>query len=267
MSVQQRNNVHCHGDGEHTMMFVHGYGCDQSMWRFIHPAYSRRYKIVLLDLTGSGGSDLSAYDRDKYADLHGHAQDILEIIELYAKGKVIFVGHSVSAMIGLLASIQRPERFAAQVMIGPSPSFINDGDYVGGFNAEDVDQLLKMIDENYLDWSRQMVPAIMGAPNQPHLTRELLTRFERNDQDIARHFARVTFTADHRADLARSTIPSLVLQCSDDLLAPREVGIYLREHLPNSVVKMVSNVGHCPHLSAPEDSSAYIDAFLSRNGY
>jgi len=267
MSVQQRNNVHCHGDGEHTIMFVHGYGCDQTMWRFIHPAYSRRYKIILLDLTGHGGSDLSAYDRNKYADLHGHAEDMLEIIELYAKGKVIFVGHSVSAMIGLLASIQRPERFAAQVMVGPSPCYINDGDYVGGFNAEDIEQLLKLIDDNYLAWVRHMAPAIMGAPNQPQLTRELLTRFEHNDPEIARHFARVTFTADHRADLARSTIPSLVLQCSDDLVAPREVGDYLRDHLPLSTVKVISNVGHCPHLSAPEDSSNYIDAFLEDIGY
>lgn len=267
MSVQQRNNVHCHGDGEHTIMFVHGYGCDQTMWRFIHPAYSRRYKIILLDLTGHGGSDLSAYDRNKYADLHGHAEDMLEIIELYAKGKVIFVGHSVSAMIGLLASIQRPERFAAQVMVGPSPCYINDGDYLGGFNAEDIEQLLKLIDDNYLAWARHMAPAIMGAPNQPQLTRELLTRFEHNDPEIARHFARVTFTADHRADLARSSIPSLVLQCSDDLVAPREVGDYLRDHLPLSTVKVISNVGHCPHLSAPEDSSKYIDTFLEDIGY
>lgn len=266
MSIQQRNNVHCYGDGDHTIMFAHGYGCDQQMWRFIYPAYSQRYKIILFDLTGSGGSDLSAYDRNKYADLHGYAEDVLEIIELYATGKVIFVGHSVSAMIGLLATIQRPERFAAQVMVGPSACYINDGDYIGGFNAEDIDGLLQLVDDNYMEWARRMAPAIMGAPHKPALTRELLTRFEQNDPDIARHFARVTFTADHRADLPKSTVPALVLQCSDDMVAPREVGNYIRDHMQSCTLQVITNVGHCPHLSAPEDSSAYIDGFLAQIG-
>jgi sigma-B regulation protein RsbQ len=266
MSIQQRNNVHCYGDGPATIMFAHGYGCDQQMWRFIYPAYSARYRIILFDLTGSGGSDLSAYDRNKYSELHGYAEDVLEIIELYAKGKVIFVGHSVSAMIGLLATIDRPECFAAQIMLGPSACYLNDGDYVGGFNAEDLDSLLQLVETNYIEWARRMAPAIMGAPHKPGLTSELLSRFERNDPEIARHFARVTFTADHRADLPKSTVPALVLQCSDDMVAPREVGEFIRAHMPDCTLQVIDNVGHCPHLSSPEDSSSYIDAFLAKIG-
>jgi sigma-B regulation protein RsbQ len=208
MPLQKRNNVHCLGAGHHTMMLVHGYGCDQTMWRFLTPFFAERYHVILLDLVGCGGSDLSAYSRDKYGSLHGYADDMMEIIEEFAVGPVIFVGHSVSAMIGMLASIRAPEKFAAQIMVGPSPCFINDDDYVGGYNAEDIDGLLKMMDDNYLAWSKMLGPAIMGAPAQPALARELVRRFEANDREIAKHFARVTFTADHRADVPKSTVPA-----------------------------------------------------------
>lgn len=262
MSVQYRNNVRCHGDGPETIMFVHGYGCDQQMWRFIYPSFLGRYRVVLLDLVGSGGSDLSAYDRDKYATLHGHAEDILDVVDLYAKAPVVFVGHSVSAMIGLLASNISPEKFKAQIMLGPSASYINDGDYVGGFNPEDIDGLLQLMEIDYDSWIARMAPAIMGAPH-PALSQELLNRFERNDPEIARHFARVTFTADHRADLALSTVPSLILQCSDDLIAPREVGDYLHTHLSNSQLSVIDHIGHCPHLSAPSLSSGVMNDYLN----
>ncbi|MYM84279.1 alpha/beta fold hydrolase [Duganella sp. FT50W] len=265
MSIQYRNNVHCHGDGPATVMFVHGYGCDQQMWRFIYPSLLGRYRVVLLDLVGSGGSDLSAYDRDKYSTLHGHAEDILDVIDLYAKAPVVFVGHSVSAMIGMLASIMSPEKFRAQIMVGPSASYINDGDYVGGYNPEDIDGLLQLMEVDYDGWVKRMAPAIMGAPH-PILSKELLARFQRNDPEITRHFARVTFTADHRADLAKSTVPALILQCSDDLIAPREVGEYLHAHLANSQLAVIDNVGHCPHLSAPSASFERIDRFLQQLG-
>jgi sigma-B regulation protein RsbQ len=261
MSVQYRNNVRCHGDDPATIMFVHGYGCDQTMWRFIYPSFLGRYRVVLLDLVGSGNSDLSAYDRDKYSTLHGHAEDILDVIDLYAKAPIVFVGHSVSAMIGMLASIIAPEKFAAQIMVGPSASYINDGDYVGGYNPEDIDGLLKLMEIDYDDWIKRMAPAIMGAPH-PALSKELLSRFERNDPEIARHFARVTFTADHRADVDKSTVPALILQCSDDLIAPREVGDYLHTHLANSRLAVINNIGHCPHLSAPSASSEVINDYL-----
>jgi sigma-B regulation protein RsbQ len=176
----------------------------------------------------------------------------------------VFVGHSVSTMIGLLATIKAPQRFAAQVMVGPSPCYINDGDYIGGFTREDIDELLETMDANYLGWSSSMAPVIMGAPNQPELGKELTDSFCRNDPTIARHFARVTFLSDHRADLPLSTVPALILQCSDDLIAPRTVGDYLQRHLPNSTLHVIDNVGHCPHMSAPTASSRAIDAFLAR---
>jgi sigma-B regulation protein RsbQ len=263
MSVQVRHHVHTAGKAAATMVFIHGFGCDQTMWRFLVPAYEDRFRIVTYDLAGCGRSDLSAYDRRKYGSLHGHAADLLEIIDAIGAGPVVLVGHSVGATIGMLAAIQAPSRFIAQVMLGPSPCFINDGDYVGGFNREDIDGLIDTMDADYLAWSRSMAPMIMGAPNQPRLGEELTERFCRNDPGIARHFASVSFHADHRAEVPRSTVPALVLQCSDDLLAPREVGDWLQRHLPNSTLHTIGNVGHCPHMSAPTESVRAIDAFLA----
>ena len=263
MSVISRNNVRVDGKGAVTMVFAHGFGCDQTMWRFLAPAFSERFRTIAFDLVGSGGSDLGAYDRTKYGSLHGYADDLLEILDECATGPVVFVGHSVSTMIGLLATIKAPERFAAQVMVGPSPCYINDGDYIGGFAREDIDELLETLDANYLGWSSSLAPVIMGAPGRPDLSAELQDRFCRNDPDIAKHFARVTFLSDHRADLAHSEVPALILQCSDDLIAPRTVGDYLHRHLPNSTLHVIENVGHCPHMSAPTESSRAIDAFLA----
>ena len=263
MSVLTRNNVHVTGSGAATMVFAHGFGCDQTMWRFVAPAFGERFKTITFDLVGSGGSDLAAYDRTRYGTLQGHADDLLEVLDACATGPVVYVGHSVSAMIGLLATIKAPERFAAQVMIGPSPCYINDGDYIGGFNRADIDELLETLDSNYLGWSSSMAPVIMGAPNQPELSEELSNSFCRNDPEIAKHFARVTFLSDNRADVPKSRVPALILQCSDDLIAPRSVGDYLHRHLPNSTLHVIENVGHCPHMSAPTESSRAIDAFLA----
>lgn len=264
MSVQFRNNVYVTGSGSTTMVFVHGFGCDQTMWRFLAPAFAERFRVVLYDLTGSGRSDWSAYDRDKYGTLHGHAHDLLEILDACDAGPAVVVGHSVGASIALLAAVAAPERFLAQVLVGPSPCYVNDGDYIGGFNPEDIDGLLQAMETNFLDWSRKMAPAIMGAPNQPELGEELMRSFCRNDPAIAKHFARVTFCADIRADVERSTVPALILQCSDDLIVPREVGAWLHRHLAHSVLRVIDNVGHCPHLSAPTASSVAIDTFLAR---
>jgi sigma-B regulation protein RsbQ len=234
------------------------------MWRFLAPVFAERFRTITFDLVGSGGSDLSAYDRSKYGSLHGYADDLIEILDECASGPVVFVGHSVSTMIGMLATIKAPERFAAQVMVGPSPCYINDGDYVGGFSREDIEELLETLETNYLGWSSSMAPAIMGVPERPELGQELTDSFCRNNPDIAKHFARVTFLSDHRADLPRSTTPALILQCSDDLIAPRAVGDYLHRHLPRSTLHVIDNVGHCPHLSAPTESSRAIDAFLAQ---
>jgi sigma-B regulation protein RsbQ len=246
------------------MVFAHGFGCDQTMWRFLAPVFAERFRTITFDLVGSGGSDLSAYDRSKYGSLHGYADDLIEILDECASGPVVFVGHSVSTMIGMLATIKAPERFAAQVMVGPSPCYINDGDYVGGFSREDIEELLETLEANYLGWSSSMAPAIMGVPERPELGQELTDSFCRNNPDIAKHFARVTFLSDHRADLPRSTTPALILQCSEDLIAPRAVGDYLHRHLPRSTLHVIDNVGHCPHLSAPTESSQAIEAFLAQ---
>ena len=264
MSVRSRNNVRVGGQGETTMVFVHGFGCDQTMWRFLLPAFEERFRTLSFDLVGSGGSELAAYDRDKYASLHGYADDLLEVLDECASGPVVLVGHSVSAMSGMLATIDAPERFAAQVMIGPSPCYINDDGYVGGFSRADIGELLDTMDANYLGWSSSLAPSIMGAPERPELGAELTASFCRNDPGIARHFARVTFLSDHRADLPRSTVPALILQCSDDLVAPLAVGNYLQRHLPNSTLQVIKNVGHCPHLSAPAETARMIDAFLDQ---
>jgi sigma-B regulation protein RsbQ len=264
MSVRSRNNVNVSGSGPATMFFAHGFGCDQNMWRLLAPAYAKRYRVVLFDLVGSGGSDLSAFDPAKYGSLQGYADDVLEIVRELSEGPAIFVGHSVSAMIGMLANLREPERFAAQIMIGPSPCYINDGDYVGGFTRKDIESLLETLDSNYLGWSSNMAPAIMGAPDQPELGVELTNSFCRTDPEIAKQFARVTFLSDNRPDVPKLKTPTLIVQCNDDLIAPVAVGKYLAQHLPRATLSIIENVGHCPHLSSPGPSAKAIDDFLAK---
>lgn len=266
-ATQKRNNVQIRGNGAATLVFVHGFGCDQNMWRLVAPAFEARFRTVLVDLVGSGGSDLSAYHRQKYDSLQGHADDMLDVIQAFAVGPVILVGHSVSAMIGMLAGIKAPEKFAAQVMIGPSPCYINDADYNGGFTRQDIDTLLETLESNYLGWSSNMAPAIMGAPEQPELGQELTNSFCRTDPDIAKHFARVTFLSDHRTDLARFNLPTLILQSSDDLIAQPFVGEYMHHTLPRSTLRIIDNVGHCPHLSQPGACISAIEEFLRSVGH
>jgi sigma-B regulation protein RsbQ len=258
MSVRKRNNVNISGSGIVPMIFAHGYGCDQSMWRKITPAFAQDYQIVLFDLVGAGNSDLSAFNPDRYAHLHGYAQDVLEICADLNLHNAIFVGHSVSAMIGALAAIQEPERFAKLVMIGPSPCYINDADYTGGFTRPDIAGLLDLLDSNYLGWSTTMAPVIMGNPDRPELAAELSNSFCRTDPEIAKHFAHVTFLSDNRADLPQVSTPSVILQCSEDPIAPTCVGQYVHRHIKNSCFLQLHATGHCPHLSAPEETIAAI---------
>lgn len=262
MSVRSRNNVNIFGEGNITMVFAHGFGCDQNMWRYLAPEFSSRFKIILFDLVGSGNSDISAYDFQKYDSLEGYADDVLEIISECSDGPVIFIGHSVSAMIGVLATIKAPDKFLAQIMVGPSPCYINDGNYIGGFSRADIEELCQTMENNYLGWSSTMAPAIMGAPEQPELGQELTNSFCRTDPKIAKHFARVTFLSDHRAELPLSTTPALILQCSDDFIAPCTVGEYMQRVMPNAELCIIDNVGHCPHLSAPDASTAAIKKYL-----
>src|SRR5688500_552227 len=219
MDLGTRHRVTVEGNGPATLLFAHGFGCDQNMWRLMVPTYAKRFRTVRFDLVGSGKSDLAAYDRERYGSLQGHAEDVLAIAREFGRGPVIFVGHSVSAMIGLLAGVTDPDVIAAHVMLGPSPCYINDGDYVGGFSREDIESLLDTLESNYLGWSSTMAPAIMGAPEKPELGVELTNSFCRTDPEIAKQFARVTFLSDHRADLPRLQAPTLVLQCSEDIIA------------------------------------------------
>lgn len=262
MSMARRHHVTVKGEGELTLVFAHGFGCDQSMWRLLTPHFEKRHRLVLYDLVGSGLSDLSAYDRSRYGTLQGHADDVLQIVEEFAPGPVVFVGHSVSAMIGLLADLGGNGRFAGQIMVGPSPCYVNDGDYIGGFDRADIEGLLATLESNYLGWSSTMAPAIMGAPDQPQLSEELTNSFCRTDPEIAAHFARVTFLSDHRVELPRLQTPTLLLQCSDDLIAPMSVGQYMQRVMPRATLRIIENVGHCPHLSAPIASSTAMDEFL-----
>jgi sigma-B regulation protein RsbQ len=264
MSAVQRNNVVEQGprDGR-PMVFAHGFGCDQNMWRFVWPEFVDDHRIVLFDHVGAGGSDAAAFDRDRYSTLQGYADDVLEICRELDLTDVVFVGHSVSAMIGVLAATEEPERFGRLVLVGPSPRYIDDEDYAGGFTREDIEALLESMDSNYLGWSGAMAPVIMGNADRPELGDELTNSFCRADPEIARHFARVTFTSDNRADLPRVPTPSLVLQCADDVIAPDVVGEYVDSRLPDSRLVRLAATGHCPNLSAPEETVAAIEAFLA----
>jgi sigma-B regulation protein RsbQ len=263
MNILQKNNVRLSGpESGQPMVFAHGFGCDQNMWRFVAPAFADDHRIVLFDHVGAGLSDLSAYNRGRYGSLQGYASDVLEICRALELARVIFVGHSVSAMIGVLAAVEEPERFDKLVLVGPSPRYIDDGDYTGGFSREDIDGLLDSLDSNYLGWSSAMAPVIMGNPERPELGAELTNSFCRTDPEIAKHFARVTFLSDNRADLPKVTARTLVLQCSEDVIAPQSVGDYVHRQIPGSELVLMKATGHCPNLSAPEETVAAIKAFL-----
>jgi sigma-B regulation protein RsbQ len=261
--VLARNNVKVSGRGERPMLFVHGFGCDQHMWRFIVPAFADAWRIVLFDHVGHGGSDASGWDARRHASLDAYATDLLEICDALQLEDVVLVGHSVGAMIGALAALREPQRFARLVMVSPSPCYINDGDYVGGFERSDIDGLLDMLDSNYLGWAGSMAPTIMGNAARPALAGELENSFCRTDPRIARSFARVTFLSDNRADLRRLALPTLVLQCTDDVIAPLQVGEYMQRELPDAQLVVMRATGHCPNLSAPEETIAAMRDFLA----
>ncbi len=264
IDVRTRNNVTISGrhDGQ-PMLFAHGFGCDQHMWRFVAPVFEDRFRIVLFDHVGAGGSDVTAYAPDRYTTIADYARDILEISRELDLDRMIFVGHSVSAMMGVVAAAHEPARFDKLVLVGPSPRYIDDDGYVGGFTREDIDGLLESLDSNYLGWSRQMAPVIMGNPDRPDLRDELTNSFCRADPEIQRNFARVTFLGDNRSDRERATIPALVLQCSEDAIAPPSVGAYVADRLPNAELVVMRATGHCPNLSAPQETIDAIEAFLS----
>lgn len=262
MTVVLRNNVNVRGKGQRPIVFAHGFGCDQNMWRLVAPAFEQDYKVVLFDHVGCGKSDLGAYDHIRYASLSGYAADVIEIGQaLNIKGGV-FVGHSVSAMIGVLASIESPDLFNELVLIGPSPRYINDDNYDGGFTREQIDELLEFLDDNHLGWSAAMGPVIMGNADRPELAEELVNSFCRTDPDIAKAFARVTFLSDNRSDLERCHTRALVVQCKQDVIAQEVVGEFVRDNLPQGEMVVIDATGHCPNLSAPVQVISAIRAFV-----
>jgi sigma-B regulation protein RsbQ len=245
------------------MIFAHGYGCDQNMWRYLVPHFEKDYRLVLFDYVGHGKSQVAAFDAQRYATLNGYADDLLEICESLVIHDAVFVGHSVSSIIGVLAANKRPDRFSSLVLIGPSPRYIDDADYVGGFTRADIDGLLELLDSNYLGWSSTMAPVIMGNPDRPQLSDELANSFCRTDPAIAKHFAHVTFLSDNRVDLAAVNKPCLVLQCRNDAIAPQAVGEYVHRQISGSQYVLLDATGHCPHLSNPAATSDAMKAFLA----
>ncbi|KQY82750.1 sigma factor sigB regulation protein rsbQ [Paenibacillus sp. Root52] len=264
VDVLERNNVKVLGTGSQTIVFAHGFGCDQDMWRYIVPSFVDNYRVVLFDYVGSGQSQINYYDAGKYNNLHGYAQDVLEIMEALDIRDSIFVGHSVSSMIGMLASIHEAKYFDRLVMLGPSPRYVNDlPNYYGGFDKRDIDELLEMMQLNFIGWASYLAPIVMQNPDRKELTEELEKSFCSRDPHIARQFAEVTFFSDCRVNLEQASVPSLILQCSDDSIAPVEVGDYLHAHLKNSRLQQMTAKGHYPHLSQPEETSRLIKDYLA----
>jgi sigma-B regulation protein RsbQ len=263
-NILVRNNVKVFGQGTQPMLFAHGFGCDQNMWRFVTPAFEQDYRIVLFDYVGSGKSDLRAYDPERYGSLEGYTEDVLDVCAELDLKDVIFVGHSVSGVVGMLASIREPERFERLILVGPSPRYINDAPaYVGGFERADIVGLLDMMEKNYIGWANFLAPVVMKNQEQTALTRELEESFCSTDPKIARRFAEATFFSDNRDDLPQVTVPSLIMQCSEDAIAPLEVGEYLQRHLPQSTLRVMRATGHCPHMSHPEETIRVIKDYLA----
>jgi sigma-B regulation protein RsbQ len=262
-NILKRNNVKVIGKGDQPMLFIHGFGCDQNMWRFVTPAFEERYKIILIDLVGCGKSDDSAYDPEKYDTLQGHVNDVLEICSVLALKNVILVGHSISANISLLSSISNNKIFEKLILVCPSPKFLNEDGYTGGFDQKDIDGLIDAIESNYLGWSKAIAPVIMSNVERPELSNELEKSFCSNNPEIAIHFAKVTFLCDNRNALEKVKTKTLVLQSKTDNLAAVSVGEYVHDNIKNSVFKILETDGHCPHLSHPNETILAIKEFLS----
>ncbi len=263
-NIQRRNNVRISGQGDRAVMFVHGLGCDQRMWRHVAPAFEVDFKVILMDLVGCGQSDLSAFDANRYSNLEGYAQDILDVIESLDLQDTIFVGHSVSSMLGAIASIRQPERFNKLIMVAPSPCYLNHPpDYLGGFDREDIEELLDLMDKNYMGWASFLAPLAMGNSESPELAQELESSFCSTDPITAKAFAKATFYSDCRSLLPEIVTPCLVLQCTEDALVPEPVGEYLHHHIPKSSYIKLTATGHCPHLSHPVETAAFIRSYIS----
>jgi sigma-B regulation protein RsbQ len=262
-NIIERNNVNVFGKGKSILLFAHGFGCDQTMWRFLTPFFQDDYTIVLFDYVGSGKSDLTFYDIDRYSSFKGYAKDIADVCDALNLQDVIFVGHSVSCMIGVMAHIDRPELFKNLVLIAPSARYINDGAYLGGFEKEDLDGVIDIMEKNYAGWANFIAPVIMkNAEQRPELALELAEKFCINDHTINKRFARLTFYSDSRHELLKVTAPTLILQCSEDAIAPDSAGLFIYENITGSSFIKMQAIGHCPHMSYPEETANHIQEYL-----
>lgn len=261
--VLKRNNVKVHGEGKPVLMLAHGFGCDQNMWRFIQPDLETDYTLVLFDYCGSGKSDTSFYSKERYSSLEGFARDIVEIADALALSDVVLMGHSVSSITGLLAANARPDLFSKLVMICPSPCFLNiPPDYHGGFDRSDLEELVALMDQNYVGWARYLAPLVMGSANSPELVAELGDSFCSTDPVFAKNFAKATFFSDNREDLKRLQLPTLILQSARDTLAAQEVGEYMHDQIAHSTFRVIQAEGHCLHMTHPKDVIRELKAFV-----
>ncbi|RWZ58704.1 alpha/beta hydrolase [Halobacillus fulvus] len=263
----ERYNIHTLGTGDQTVIFAHGFGADQSVWRKVVSHFQEDFRLVLFDYVGSGDSDIDAYDRQKYAKLEGYAEDILDICESLNLEDCIFVGHSVSSMIGVLAANKKPKLFKELIMIGPSPRYLNDEGYTGGFERSDIDDLLHMMEMNFIGWASYMAPAATGAPIEAPISRQMEKQFSENHPAITRNFLSATLYSDHREDVKKLKVPSLIIQCAEDSFVPLAVGNYLHENIPNSSLAIIEAKGHYPQLSHPDETVDLIDDYLKERGY
>ena len=260
--VLRRNHVVVSGAPEgRPIVFAHGYGCSQAMWRFVAPAFDADHRVVLFDHVGAGRSDVAAYQPSKYDSLEGYASDLLEILDALELEDAIVVGHSVSAMVAVVAANRDASRIGALVLVGPSPRYTDAPGYTGGFTQEAIDGLLDSLDANYTGWARGIAPIIMGNADRAGLGVELADSFCATDPEIARHFAHVTFLSDNRRDLPEVTVPTLIIQTQDDVIAPAAVGRYVHAAIPGSVYTEIPVAGRLPHLSGPTHVVAAIRAF------
>jgi len=262
-AILERNNVKIFGKGAITLLFAHGFGCDQTMWRYITPEFEDDYKIVVFDYVGSGKSDLAFYDIERYSSFNGYAQDIIDVCNALSLTNVVLIAHSVSCMIGVMASINQPGIFDSMVLIAPSARYINDTDYVGGFELRDMNDIIDTMESDYAGWANFIAPVIMkNAGQRPELANELENRFCDNDHEINKRFARLTFYSDSRHELIKVTVPTLILQCSEDAIAPETAGIYIYENITGSRYIKMQAIGHCPHMSHPKETVRLIQDYL-----
>ncbi|HWK22069.1 MAG TPA: alpha/beta hydrolase [Ureibacillus sp.] len=263
--IIKRNNVHISGKGKKVIIFAPGFGCDQTVWKDVSPAFEEEYKVVLFDYIGIGKSDLSAFEPNKYSKLSGYVQDVLDICAALNLREAIFVGHSVSCMVGVLASIQKPEYFSHLIMIAPSPCYLNDPpEYYGGFDREDLESLLELMEKNYIGWASAFTYKLLNNNvAQADVSKELEDRFCSTDPFIINTFAKACFFTDSRSEIAKVSLPSLILQCSEDIIAPKDVGEYLYRNMPNSKLTYMNAIGHCPHMSEPEETIQSIKYYLT----